>query len=215
MPKIKEDKELLTAKDISEESKLSLYCADDNREYMQRCRSSKSFRELCEDDRDVFRRLDISIVDIEEKTKETYVFMTEELFLNIKKYAGMKISENGIRSKVKVYGGKWSKLKKKYLLLETRIKEWGDELLATAVEVIAENVINNRDVNDAKWLAERLDRKTYGKNISIDYSKNVNHSHTIDEDTMDRIKELRSGFEKARNGGSMIEEKKYGDVIDV
>ena len=58
---------------------------------------------------------------------------------------------------------------------------------------MAKDVIENKNVENSKWVLERLDRENYGKKSDVSVSGEVVHKHKID---MEQLKELRSDMSK-------------------
>lgn len=72
-------------------------------------------------------------------------------------------------------------------------------------------MIKNKDVNDSKWILERLDRENFGKSTST-VNMEVNHKHTID---MNKIKEIRGELMAIRDGSTDLETEGYHDTSAV
>ena len=103
--------------EIKEEKKLALvgmYTEEDCREYVKRCKESATFREMSEDDREVFRCIDKDVVALEEQEKTTYCYLTEQSYWDIKRYAGFRLTPNSIRIRLGWWLTKWKKMMRKY-----------------------------------------------------------------------------------------------------
>ena len=73
-------------------------------------------------------------------------------------------------------------------MLRDRIDTWREELVGIAAMNVAKDVIEYGNVENSKWVLERLDRENFGKKSDVTVSGEVTHKHAID---VEQVKELR------------------------
>ena len=162
------------------------------REYMRRM-YEKEFAELPEETREVFETIDPEVVEMEEAANKCYVFLTLNMYNKLELGAKMRMKDTALCAYLGIFHSKWKKLLKKYPLLRDRIDTWRECIVASAAENLAKDVIENKNVENSKWVLERLDRENYGKKSDVSVSGEVVHKHKID---MEQLKELRSDMSK-------------------
>ena len=162
------------------------------REYMRRM-YEKEFAELPEETREVFETIDPEVVEMEEAANKCYVFLTLNMYNKLELGAKMRMKDMALCAYLGIYHSKWKRLLKKYPLLRDRIDTWRECIVAAAAENLAKDVIENKNVENSKWVLERLDRENYGKKSDVSVSGEVVHKHKID---MEQLKELRSDMSK-------------------
>ena len=65
--------------------------------------------------------------------------------------------------------------------------------MAAAAENLARDVMENKNVENSKWVLERLDRDNYGRKSEVNVGGEVVHKHKVE---MEQLKELRSDMGK-------------------
>ena len=181
-------------------------------EYNNRLRSNNDFKSLEEEDKEVFREISEDIVEIERSNSVYYVYLTVPLFLKIQYGAKLRMGDKAICAYAGILMGKFQKLCKKYTLLRERINLWREELVARATENVAKSVIEGKDIDNSKWVLERLNKEEYGKNVVVSHSGTVDHKHTLN---MEQLKELRESFGRAIEDVRRKEEEVVdGEVVE-
>ena len=181
-------------------------------EYNSRLMCNNDFKSLEEEDREVFKEISEDIQEIERATKGYYVYLTVPLFLKIQYGAKLRMGDKAICAYAGIFRSKFDKLCKKYVLLRERINLWREELVARATENVAKSVIEGKDLDNSKWVLERLNREEYGKNVVVNHSGTVDHKHSLN---MEQLKELRESFGKALEASREDAEAVEAEVIDV
>lgn len=162
-------------------------------EYLNR-RNWSVFEELEDEDKEVFAVIDQEIAEIEDTQKRTYVYLKVGTYRKIELGAKMGMSDSAIMSYIGVSYSKWKKLLKKYPLLRERIDMWKRYVVAKASENLAKSVVEKGNVEDSKWVLERLDREQYGRKSEVSVGGEVVHKHKVD---VEQLKELRADMGKA------------------
>lgn len=197
-------------KPAKEKKRLDCY---GRKEYLRRM-CEKDFAELPEETREVFETIDPEVVEIEEAANKCYVYLTLNMYNKLELGAKMRMKDTALCAYLGIFHSKWKKLLRKYPLLRERIDTWRECIVASAAENLAKDVIQNKNVENSKWVLERLDRENYGRKSDVSVSGEVVHKHKVD---MEQLKELRSDMSKAfltdkdEIGGDNVEE----NVIDV
>jgi hypothetical protein len=176
-------------KPAKEKKRLDCY---GRKEYLRRM-CDKDFAELPEDTREVFETIDPEVVEIEEATNKCYVYLTKDMYNRMELGAKMRMKDSALCAYLGIYHSKWKRLLKKYPLLRDRIDTWRECIVAAAAENLARDVMENKNVENSKWVLERLDRDNYGRKSEVNVGGEVVHKHKVD---MEQLKELRSDMGK-------------------
>lgn len=163
------------------------------KEYLRRC-CEKEFAELPEETKEVFETIDPEIVEIEKASNKCYCFLTLNIYNKMELGAKMRMKDGALCAYLGIYSGKFKKLLKKYPLLRDRIDTWRECIVASAAENLAKDVMEKKNVENSKWVLERLDRENYGKRSDVNVSGEVLHSHKVD---IEQLKELRDDMSKS------------------
>lgn len=163
------------------------------KEYLRRC-CEKEFAELPEETKEVFETIDPEVVEIEKASNKCYCFLTLNLYNKMELGAKMRMKDTALCAYLEIYGGKFKKLLKKYPLLRDRIDTWRECIVASAAENLAKDVMENKNVENSKWVLERLDRENYGRKSDVNVSGEVVHSHKVD---IEQLKELRDDMSRS------------------
>lgn len=163
------------------------------KEYLRRC-CEKEFAELPEETKEVFETIDPEIVEIEKASNKCYCFLTLNMYNKMELGAKMRMKDGALCAYLGIYGGKFKKLLKKYPLLRDRIDTWRECIVASAAENLAKDVMEKKNVENSKWVLERLDRENYGRKSDVNVSGEVLHSHKVD---IEQLKELREDMSRS------------------
>ena len=163
------------------------------KEYLRRC-CEKQFAELPDETKEVFETIDPEVVEIEKASNKCYWFLTLNLYNKMELGAKMRMKDTALCAYLGIYGGKFKKLLKKYPLLRDRIDTWRECIVASAAENLAKDVMENKNVENSKWVLERLDRENYGRKSDVNVSGEVVHSHKVD---IEQLKELRDDMSRS------------------
>lgn len=181
-------------------------------EYNNRLVGNSEFKNLEEEDKEVFKVISGDIEAIERANGAYYVYMNVPLFLKIQYGAKLRMGDRSICAYAGILFSKFQKLCKKYTLLRERINLWREELVARATENVAKSVIEGKDIDNSKWVLERLNKEEYGKNVVVSHSGTVDHKHTLN---MEQLKELRESFGRAIEDVRRKEEEVVeGEVVE-
>lgn len=181
-------------------------------EYNSRLRCNNEFKNLEEEDKEVFKEISEDIQEIERATSVYYVYLTIPLFLKIQYGAKLRMGDKAICAYAGILRSKYDKLCKKYVLLRDRINLWREELVARATENVAKSVIEGKDIDNSKWVLERLNKEEYGKNVVVSHSGVVDHKHSLN---MEQLRELRESFGRAIEDVRRKEEEVVeGEVVE-
>lgn len=151
----------------------------------------KEWQEMDEEDKEVFKTIAPDVVEEEKATNQIYVYLTYQKYERIRHAAKMRMSDRAIRAYAGLYDTKFKRLLRKYPLLRDRIDTWREELVGIAAMNVAKDVIENGNVENSKWVLERLDRDNFGKKSDVTVSGEVTHKHAID---VEQVKELRKSM---------------------
>lgn len=163
------------------------------KEYLRRC-CEKEFSELPEETKEVFETIDPEIVEIEKASNKCYCFLTLNMYNKMELGAKMRMKDGALCAYLGIYSGKFKKLLKKYPLLRDRIDTWRECIVASAAENLAKDVMEKKNVENSKWVLERLDRENYGRKSDVNVSGEVLHSHKVG---IEQLKELRDDMSRA------------------
>ena len=188
-----------------------LYGENEWRIHGRGVKNAIEFDALEEADKDVFKAIDAGIAEEEKRKSSYYVYLGVNLYKRMKEGAQNGLKGGKLCAYCDIMPSKFRKLKEKYVKLGDRLEALSERLVSQALINIAENVIKNKDVNDSKWILERLDRENFGKSTST-VNMEVNHKHTLD---MNKIKEIRGELLAIRDSGTNLETEGYHDTSKV
>lgn len=188
-----------------------LYGENEWRIHGRGVKNAIEFDAMEEADKDVFKAIDAGIAEEEKRKSSYYVYLGVNLYKRMKEGAQNGLKGGKLCAYCDIMPSKFRKLKEKYVKLGDRLEALSERLVSQALLNIAENVIKNKDVNDSKWILERLDRENFGKSTST-VNMEVNHKHTID---MNKIKEIRGELMAIRDGSTDLETEGYHDTSAV
>lgn len=180
----------------------------DCQEYLKRWKDNfdgKELSEMGEEDIEVFRRVNESVVEVEKALGETYVYLLVSKYKEIELAAKSGLSNNQIRAYCGISTGKWKKLLEKYPLLKGRLEDWRDNLAGRAVMNVAKKIREEGDIKTSKWYLEKRDRERYGTGVDVTVNKNVKVEHSLN---MEQMKALRDNLKR-------IKESSSGEVIEI